>query len=165
LRVLLVVLILLIPKVALANTMAPIFPVISTVGWLAMPVIVILEAYLYYRAAVNNPIKLSLYSNIASACFGLLVASITLPVMLGPAIEPHLFSIYLGACISFVAILFHWWLSSYLEFRFSKWHKLWKNKELPISTFFMANGISYGLIFVLFSVHIVLQLLDYYAKR
>jgi hypothetical protein len=165
LQILLVILILLIPEVALANTMAPIFPLISTVGWLAMPAIVILEAFLYYRVAVNNPIRLSIYSNITSALFGLLVAGITLPVMLGPAIEPHLFSIYVGACFSFVAILFHWWLSSYVEFMFSQWHKLWKKQQVPISTFFIANGISYGLIFVLFSVYIARQLLDYYAKR
>lgn len=148
----------------MANTMAPIFPMISSLGWIAMPVIIILEGLFYYRASINNPLKLSIYSNLTSALFGLIVAVVTLPILLGPAVDPHLPSIYAGAIISMVGVAFHWWLSSFLEYKFSRWHKLWRDTNAPISLFYRANGITYSLILVLFIVMIIRQLIEYYDK-
>jgi hypothetical protein len=151
-RIFTVIFLVFFPNVAYANSMAPIFPLISTVGWLAMPIIIAIESIFYHKKSINNPIKLSLYSNLASATVGLLPAAVTFPIMLGPIIEPiNLYIIYLGAFITLGAIIFHWWLSSYLEYKFSQWHKLWKNSNTPRSIFYKANAITYGLITLAFA--------------
>lgn len=154
----------LLPEEALANSMAPIFPLISGVGWAAMPIIIGVESLYYYLKTVNNPVRLALYSNLVSALAGLVIAIITLPITLGPAVDPYLWAIYLGVVLSSLAIVFHWWLSSHIEYRFSKWHKLWKNTDLPVTVFYKANAISYGLLYLIFIALFINQLRDYYIK-
>jgi len=152
------------PSIVMANSMAPVFPVISGVGWVSMPLIIAIEAEYYANKNINNPIKLAIYSNIASAIVGLLLALVTFPLMVGPAIEAYIEVIYPGALISFVAIGFHWWLSSTVEHRFSVKHKLWKNLDLPKALFYKANSFTYGLILVLFLVNVIRLLNEYYTK-
>jgi hypothetical protein len=164
LQIFFAIIVVFLPEVALANSMAPIFPIISGIGWIAMPIIIVLESLFYCRKLINNPFRLALYSNIVSALFGLIVAVVTLPIMAGPAVDPYLWAIYLGAVLSSVAIVSHWWFSSYLEYRFSKWHTLWKNRDFPISIFYKANAITYSLIYLLFVVLFLKQLSDYYAR-
>lgn len=152
------------PSVAHANSMAPVFPLLSIYGWVAMPLIILIEAQIYKRTSINNPYKLSIYSNIASAALGLLLAGITFPVMIGPPIEPYPEVIYPGAIITFLAIIIHWWLSSFIEYKFSKWHTIWRDKGIKLSTFYKANGLTYALIFVIFAVNIMRLLIQYHAK-
>ena len=149
------------PDVARANSMAPIFPAVSMAGWLALPIIILLEGAFYSRKSVRHPFRLSLYSNLWSAFVGLLLAAATLPVMLGPAIDAYLNIIVVGGVITAIGLLFHWWFSSYLEQKFSKWHKLWKSENIPASHFYRANGLSYGLITLFFLIGIVRLLIEY----
>lgn len=161
-KILLTVFLLLFPSVALANTMAPVFPILSVIGWTALPIIVVIEAAYYHKKSTDNPIRLAIYSNLFSAIIGLALAIVTAPVMIGPSVEKHLFSIYAGAFISVGAIALHWYLSSYFEFKFSQWHKLWKDSGLKKSLFYKANAITYSLILLLFSIMTVRQLINYY---
>lgn len=152
-RIVLIIALLLIPEFALANSMAPVFPLISSVGWVVLPIIIGLEAVYYHKKRVKNPVRLSVYSNIVSAFIGIFVAALNLPIMLGPAFDaetPKVF--YLGMVITVIAIIFHWWLSSTVEYRFSRWHKLWKQSEMRLSLFYKANGITYSIIFFIFAV-------------
>ena len=152
------------PTIACANSMAPIFPVLSTWGWFAMPLIVLLEGAFYARSAVRNPLRLSLYSNLWSGLIGLLPAALTFPIMLGPAIDADFASILIGAGVTISCTTFHWWFSSRLEHAFAKRHKLWKDEPILLPVFFKANGLSYGLISLLLLVGLIKQLLDYSAK-
>jgi len=161
-QILLTVTLLLFPSVAQANTMAPVFPILSGIGWTALPIIVVIEAVYYYKKSTNNPIRLAIYSNLFSAMIGLALAVVTAPLMIGPSVEKHLFLIYAGAFISVGAIALHWYLSSYFEYKFSQWHKLWKESGLKKSLFYIANAITYSLILLLFSIMTVKQLMDYY---
>ena len=148
----LIILSLFIPQAAMANSMAPVFPTISMLGWIAMPVIIAIEAGYYAIKSINNPIKLSVYTNIASALAGLVIALLTFPVMLGPAIEGPDSVIGAGMFYSLLAIIFHWWFSSTIEYWFSAKHKLWKSSGLPKSIFYKANSITYSLILMLFLI-------------
>lgn len=141
------------PADALANSMAPALALVSLAGWLAMPLIVIVEALFYRHKQLNNPLKLSVYANLVSGVIGLLLALVTAPIMVGPVIEEGPFLLYvLGAIFTILAVGFHWWLSSVIEYRFSRWHKLWQDTPLTQDLVFRANGISYGLIVVFLGV-------------
>jgi hypothetical protein len=138
------------PLAAEANSMAPIFPVLSGLGWIAMPLIICIEYFYYRNRKINNSFKLALYSNVASALVGLILAFLTFWFMGGPAIENYSDVILISATITFAGILFHWWLSSIVEYQYSKRHVLWKNSGLSKSIFYKANGITYALILAVF---------------
>lgn len=141
------------PLDALANSMAPALALISLAGWLAMPVIVLVEALFYRHKQINNPVKLSVYANLVSGIVGLLLALVTAPIMVGPVIEEAPFLLYvLGAIFTILAVGFHWWLSSIIEYRFSRWHKLWQVTRLTQGLVYRANCISYGLIVVFLGI-------------
>lgn len=152
------------PKTVFANSFAPIAPFISGIGWIAMPVIVGVEAMFYRNRRIKYSFRLSLYSNIFSALVGLVFAVVTLPAMLGPAVDPYLWAIVFGVVISTMVIVFHWWMSSRLEFWFSNWHKLWKNEAIPLSMFYKANAITYGLIYIYFVIFFIFQFIDYFSQ-
>ena len=145
----LIILLLFIPQAAMANSMGPVFPFLSALGWIAMPIIIAIEAGYYAIKSINNPIKLSVYTNIASALAGLVIALLTFRIMLGPAIGGSDVEIVGGLFYTLLAIIFHWWFSSTIEYWFSAKHKLWKSSGLPKSIFYKANGITYGLILML----------------
>ena len=124
------------PTVACANSMAPLFPVLSLWGWLALPIIIVIEGAFFAGKSVRKSYKLSLYSNLWSALIGIFFAVLTFPVMLGPAIEADFASIIIGTIFTSFGTAFHWWLSSRIEHKFSKMHKLWKNDMLSVSLFY-----------------------------
>lgn len=138
------------PQGAEANSMAPIFPLLSGLGWVAMPIIILIEYLFYRKSRINNPFKLSLYSNVVSAVFGLFLAFLTFWFMAGPPIENYSDVIIISAAITLVGIFFHWWLSSTIEFHFSIRHNLWRNSSLSKSLFYKANGITYSFILICF---------------
>lgn len=152
------------PDVACANSMAPLFPVLSAWGWLALPMIILIEGAFFAGKSVRNPYKLSLYSNLWSAFIGILFAVLTFPVTVGPAIDADLASIIIGTSFTIFGTTFHWWLSSRIEQKFSKKHALWKNDKLPITLFYKANGLSYGLITVFFSIGLIRLILEYRSR-
>ena len=146
-QIFIIMLLVLLPEVALANSMGPILPVVSFSGWLAMPIIIAVEAYYYKRASINNPIRLACYANLWSGFVGLVPALLTAPIMLGPPVDSHA-PIVTSFIFSTLGVIFHWWLSSYTEYRFAAWHKRWRGADLPISIFYGANRITYGLIYI-----------------
>lgn len=152
------------PDVVCANSMAPIFPVLSVWGWLALPIIVVIEGAFFAGKSVRNPYKLSFYSNLWSALIGIAFAVLTFPIMLGPAIDADFASIIIGAIFTIFGTTFHWWLSSRLEHKFSKMHTLWKNDKIPVSLFYKANGLSYGLIVAIFSIGLIRLVLEYKSR-
>ena len=145
---------------AWANSMAPVFPLVSLFGWCAMPLIIAIEAFFYAKNEINNPIKLSVYSNIVSAIVGLLLAVINFPIMIGPASGPTAKIIYTGAIITVSAIIFHWWFSSKIEYAFAKRHNLWKKNDLYRSLFYKANGITYSIVLLVFIITCINALLE-----
>lgn len=141
------------PLDALANSMAPALALVSLAGWLAMPMIILVEALFYRHKQINNPVKLSVYANLVSGFIGLLLALVTAPIMVGPVIEEAPFFLYVvGAIFTILAVGFHWWLSSIIEYRFSRWHTLWQGTPLSLSLVYRANGMSYGLIVVFLGI-------------
>lgn len=155
---------LLLPGVAHANSMAPIFPVVSMTGWIALPLIVLVEGLFHSRRSLPHPFRLSFYSNLWSALVGLLPAVATFPLMLGPAIDPYLDIMLVGGVLTVVGLLFHWWLSSHLEHWFCSRHRLWKDEHIPLSHFYRVNGLSYNLIALWFLIMLVRLLIEYSTK-
>ncbi len=157
------------PEVASANSgFLPIFPLLSVLGWMVLPVIILLEGAFYARKSVRYPFRLSLYSNLWSAFVGLLVDKIApnriYYAPFGPAYIANLDMIRLGIGATIVGLVFHWWFSSHLEHMFSKWHKLWRNPGVPLSLFYKANRLSYGMLSLFFLVRLSELLFEYYMQ-
>lgn len=162
--ILLVILFLLLPQIALANSLAPIFPAISVLGWIGLPLIILIETLFYIRKAIRHPVRLAVYSNLCSTLAGVPVAIVTFPFMIGPPIAPYLDAIIVGTAATIGGIVFHWWFSSQVEYRFSKRHKLWANDNLPLNLFYKANAITYFAITLVFAKLILEMVIKYMAK-
>jgi len=155
----------LIPQVSCANSMAPIFPLLSFTGWFALPLIILIEGVFYSRKSLPHPYKLSIYSNLVSALVGIGLAVVTFPVMLGPSIDPYLDVILMGSLATVAGIIFHWWFSSYIEHRFAQRHKLWKAESISRRVFFQANGITYAIITMYLSYMLLNQMKEYRERH
>ena len=151
-------------NVLLANSMAPIFPLISFSGWMALPAIIFIEYLYFWRKKVNRPFILALYGNLYSTLIGMLPAVLTFYIMLGPPLGPYGLEILLGSISSLSAIVFHWWFSSKLEHSFARKHRFWKNEDLKRSDFYIVNGVTYFCIFVYFFKGIAVNFLVYVSK-
>jgi hypothetical protein len=161
----------------LANSMAPILPLVSILGWFAMPIIVAIEGFYFKKIKVAEPYRLSLYSNLFSASVGLLLAAAGLPLMLGPPIMGDLSLLLktrpdmadrllvISSSATVVGFAINWFLSSILEFKFSRWHPRWKNIPLEKAHFFRLNGISYGILFLVFGLRMMDEILKVLGSR
>ena len=175
--VLLIYVIVLFPARCFANSMAPIFPLVSFEGWIAMPVIVPIEGWFYQRNKISSPYLLALKSNLMSALIGLIPAALTFWLMIGPYIgstEPRETAI--GTIFSFISLpvllwssfgtilgfVFHWWLSSTIEYKYASKKDLWKEQGLSKSVFLKANGITYILLFAVFGYQIVRNIIFFF---
>lgn len=141
--------------------MAPIFPLLSFTGWFALPLIILIEGVFYSCKSLPHPYKLSIYSNLVSALVGIGLAVVTFPLMLGPPIDPYLDVILMGTVATIAGIIFHWWVSSYVEHRFAQKHKLWEAEAIPRRIFFQANGITYAIIALFFSCMLLNEVKEY----
>ncbi|WNO08448.1 hypothetical protein [Teredinibacter sp. KSP-S5-2] len=128
-----------------ANSLAPILPIMSAWGWLAMPVIIFIEFIYFKRRGYYRSLALSAYGNLFSGVVGIGPALITAPSMLGPSIEADRPSIIIGVIACTLGVLFNWWLSSKIEFFFVRRHRWWRQSGLTIKQFYQANMLTYSI--------------------
>ncbi len=132
---------------AFANSMAPILPALSVGGWLGMPIIIFIE-YLYFRKkGFAKPLALSAYGNVFSGLAGIVAAIVTIPLMLGPIIQPTtILEFMISLIATTIGLVFNWWLSAKVEMYFVKKSKWWKDEPLTLKHFYHANALTYSII-------------------
>ena len=143
-----------------------------------MPIIVIVEWVLLLRANIKHPFLLSLYANLVSGLIGIIPAVLSTPLMLGPVLPGELKSIMKNGSSGIVAttivisiaatigaIIFFWWLSSHIEYRFSQKTNRWCDQDLSLSLFYRVNAVTYGLIFLFFGYLVTSSILEVLTNR
>lgn len=163
-----------IPINSYANSMAPILPLINIGGWFALPIIICIEGLILKKQNIEKPIKLAIYSNLISSLVGLVPAALTFWLMLGPVSERELELLISSNKLDFarslllvstiactLAFIFNWWLSSFVEHKFTQKNKYWKKLNLPRSLFYKINGITYSLLFLVYGYGAIQNILIY----
>lgn len=162
---------LLIPSLAMANTAAPLLPLLSAWSSLLLPVIFILEALYYKRLKIPSPFKLSLQSNLISSLIGFFLWTILgLTVLNIPFESPANLKYWMGrlpnkdytrtiqgmVIAPYIFLIPNCLLSAWIEFFSAKKLKTWRNTDLSFMPFFKASMLSYLLIslFLFFSITI-----------
>ena len=150
------------PNTAFANSLAPLLPFMSAAGWAGLPLIIILEGYLLKRAGVQKPYKLSTYGNLISSLAGLPFAAINIFIWIPAiALDSEIIALmrigrdawplfYWSLAGVIIGIIFNWWLSSNIEYRFAKKSGEWSTAQLPKSLFYKVNAASYGILLICF---------------
>ena len=152
---------LLIPSLVMANTAAPLLPLISAWSSMLLPVIFILEALYYRHLKIPSPFKLSLQSNLISSLVGLVLWLILgLTILNIPFESPKGIKYWMGIfpnreftrTIQNMIILPHIFLipnclvSAWIEYLSAKKLKTWRNTNLSFMPFLKASMISYFVI-------------------
>lgn len=156
-----------VPLVAFANSAAPLLPVVSSMGILLLPLIVIIEGTYYWKRGIPKSFRFAFKVNLFSTFAGLIIffiPGIILFTKYGIGFESSYFLrkymeergtnpaplIYQMIVSTILFLMLNCLFSAWIEHWRGKKLKQWNNFEIPFSCILTANILSYTFLLVWF---------------
>jgi len=151
-------------EMAYANSIAPILPLFSILGWIALPIIIGIEGFLFRRSNVSEPFRLATYANLVSSLAGLPLAIVTAPLMIPPFplgsevklmiekgnLKGGSILVAMGLMGLVMGFAINLWISTRVEHWVASKNMRWKNLALSKKLFIEVNLRTYVLISLFF---------------